>query len=399
MLLKSAQYLVTQDDGRRVLQGADVRIDGAHIAEVGPGLAAREGETVIDCSRRIVMPGLINAHCHLGMTGLRGVADDQQLHAWLSEIFARERAFTDADILAGSRLGLRESLRTGTTTVLDMYYRVRLCAQAAQEAGVRLVAAETFLEGHPLSAREISIPDDAACVRFIFGPHAPYSVDEALLRRIRKEASARSSMIHIHVAETRAERAECLRKHGALPIEYLDRIGFLGPDVMIAHANWLTKRELDIIAARGVKVVHCPQSNMKLAGGSAMPLREMHERGITVCLGTDSAASNNSLDMFREMHACALLHKHHYWDSTAAGAQQVLDMATVNAAAALGIAAGSIAPGRLADIVTLDLDDPNLQPIDAARVVSHLVYAANGLNVSESIINGVLLLHAKQFVR
>jgi 5-methylthioadenosine/S-adenosylhomocysteine deaminase len=185
-----------------------------------------------------------------------------------------------------------------------------------------------------------------------------------------------------------------------LPVEYLDHIGFLGPDVLIAHAVWLTKRELDILAKRNVKVVHCPQSNMKLAGGGVMPLREMRERGITVALGTDSAASNNSLDMFREMHTCALLHKHHYWDPTAAAAQDVLDMATVQGAKVLGNdRIGSIEEGKLADVITLDATELNLQPLKKERIISHLVYAANGCNVAEVIVDGKLLLKDRKFVR
>ncbi|MBR9700487.1 amidohydrolase [Candidatus Woesearchaeota archaeon] len=386
MLLKNCRYIVTQNGSREVLENKDILIEDNKIVKIGEDLG--EG---LDCSEKIVMPGLINAHTHLGMTSLRGVSDDKELAEWLEDIWAREAKLSEEDIKEGKRLGIKEALRTGTTTVVDMYFRMGSCAEVAEKEGIRYLGAVTFLEDHPLSPATVELPKDISSrVQFCYGPHAIYSTSEDMLKQIKNKSSGK--LIHIHVAETRKERADCKEKHGKLPVEYLESIGFLDENVTMAHCVWLTKGELDIIARKKAKVVHCPQSNMKLSGGGVMPLNEMQERGIVVALGTDSVASNNSLDMFREMHVAALLHKHHYWDPATASAQIVLDMATVNGAVFLGRDdIGSIEEGKLADIVTLNLNDENLQPHDKERIVSHLVYAANGMNVSDVIVDGKLI--------
>lgn len=405
MLLRNCRYLVTQNAARDILERVDVLVQDNRIKEIGKGLARRfPKEKMIDCTERIVMPGLINAHTHLGMSGMRGFSDDKELAAWLAEIIEGEHARTRKKILAEAVLGVRESLRMGTTCCCDMYSPGDVAAEAAEKLGIRLVNCPAFFTAHhALSASDIAkhLPAKRypSTISMGLGPHSIYGTDEGFLKAIRAFATKHKMLMHIHVAETRKERVECKGRTGLLPVEYLDSIGFLSPNVLIAHAVWLTKGELDILAARGVKVVHCPQSNMKLAGGGVMPLREMHERGIVVALGTDSTASNNSLDMFREMHTAALLHKHHYWDATVAPAQTVLDMATRDGARALGLAdLGSIEPGKLADIITLDATDINVQPLAKERIVSHLVYSASGLNVSEVIVNGKLLLRDKKFL-
>jgi 5-methylthioadenosine/S-adenosylhomocysteine deaminase len=273
-----------------------------------------------------------------------------------------------------------------------MYYPADAAITAAQELGIRLVNTPTFFNAHGTPTDDIgaSLPQcpNVATITQGLGPHSIYGCEEETLKAVRKHATENGLLIHIHVCETRQERVDCLAKTGLLPVHYLDSIGFLGPDVLIAHGVWITKGELDVLARHDVKVVHCPQSNMKLAGGGVLPLKEMQERNLTVCLGTDSTASNNSLDMFREMHVAALLHKHHYWDATIAPAQAVLDMATRNGASALRIDAGQIAIGKLADIITLDARAINLQPLAKERIVSHLVYAAHGGNVREVIVGG-----------
>ena len=327
------------------------------------------------------------------MSGMRGLSDDKELAEWLRDIISAEHNRTKQEILDEARLGVKETLRTGTTTCADMYSPSDVAVIAAEEQGLRLVEfAAYFTAHHELVASDIAqhLPKGSHLdtTTIGLGPHSIYGTDERFLRALREYATTHKLRIHIHVAETRKERVDCKKKTGKLPIEYLDHLGFLGPDVIIAHAVWLTKGELDIIAKRGVSVAHCPQSNMKLAGGGVMPLVEMQERGITVALGTDSTASNNSLDMFREMHIAALLHKHHYWDPTVANAQTVLDLATVNGAKALGLDCGAIEEGKLADIIMLDATAENLQPLDGSRVISHLVYAACGMHVREVIVNG-----------
>jgi 5-methylthioadenosine/S-adenosylhomocysteine deaminase len=333
------------------------------------------------------------------MAGMRGISDDQELHHWLEKIFAAEANLTPTDIERASEQGMRESLRFGTTTVADMYFAPAAVAKAAERTGVRAIIGSTFLKGHPLAAHDLALPHDQNRISFAFAPHAIYTTDEQLLKDIRAEATKTKRRILIHVCETRQERADWKAKHGMLPVEWLEKIGFLGPDVLAAHCAWITKHELDILAKHHVNVVHCPQSNMKLAGGGVMPLREMRERHITPALGTDGVASNNALDMFREMHVCALLHKHHYWDPTVTSAQMILDMATVDGATALNMPdIGSIEKGKIADLITLDLTDINLQPHSKETILSHAVYAAQGLNVQDVIVDGKVLLQNKQFI-
>lgn len=389
MLLKQCSYLVTQDAQRRILEDVDVLIEHGSIAKVGKGLEA-SGE-VIDCSGRIVMPGLINAHTHLAMGLLRGYSDDKELHDWLGDIWKKEEAMTDEEFYEGALAGCKESLRFGTTTVADMYHTIEPVARAAHEAGIRAWLFPdpciAFKEV-PLSIVEtLTKHYDGSLLTFGYGPHSIYTSDEAQLKELR--AAAKRKPVMIHLAETRKEQYECKQQRGELPAEYLSRIGFMNEATMLVHSVWLTKRELQLIADAGATVVHCPVSNMKLASGGVMPLKEMQERGITVGLGTDSVCSNNNLDMFEEMKVAALLHKQHYWDATVADAQTVLDMATVNGARCLGAAdhIGSIEEGKRADIITLD---PGIHctPLEKERVVSHLVYSANGNDVRDVIVDG-----------
>jgi len=379
-----------------VLENVDILIENSTIRAIGKNL---EGEPVIDCSARVVLPGLINCHTHLGMTTLRGVSDDKELKEWLTDVQEREAHFTDATIQEGNYLGIAEALRSGTTTIVDTFFREELAGNVAEELGIRFYGAPGILNNHPLADTSLTLPTSSGRITYCFGPHAIYTTDESTLKAVRKAATEQKALIMIHLSETRKERADCKRERGLLPVEYLESIGFLGRDVLLVHCTWLTKRELDMIKQHNAKVVHCPESNMKLAGGSCMPVQEMLERGITVALGTDGVVSNNNLDMFREMHVAALLHKHHYWDPTVTPAQQILDMATVNGAKALGRTdIGRIHPEMKADIITLDLNDLNLQPHDATRIVSHLIYAASGMNVAEVIIDGTLIIKEKVFV-
>lgn len=400
MLLKNCRYVVTQNAKREILRDVDILIKDNHIERIGKNL---KGTPVINCKDRIVMPGLINCHTHIGMSFMRGISDDKELGLWLNDIITAEHKASKKEIEQGACIGLREAIRTGTTTVCDHYWEHDASPKIAAKLGIRLYFFQDFFTAHhELDASQIPklLPDAKewpGTIKLGLAPHSIYGTTEKFLRHARTYASEHKLLLHTHVAETRKERVECKAKTGKLPIEYLESLGFLNGDVMVAHAVWLTKGELDTLAKRKASVVHCPQSNMKLAGGGVMPLREMQERGINVALGTDSTASNNSLDMFREMHTAALLHKHHYWDGAAADAQSVLDMATINGAKAIHMPdLGSIENGKLADIITLDATDENLQPVDEKRIVSHIVYAANGLNVSEVIVDGNIVVRNKQ---
>jgi 5-methylthioadenosine/S-adenosylhomocysteine deaminase len=239
-------------------------------------------------------------------------------------------------------------------------------------------------------------------ISFAFGPHSPYTCGKETLLWCRKEAEKEDVLINIHVAETRGEQARFEREKKSREVDYLDKIGFLSNRVLAAHSVWLTKSEVKLYGKRGVRVAHCPVSNMKLAGGSVAPLPEMWEAGVSTGLGTDGAASNNSLDMFETMKFCALAQKAHRWDPTVANAQKVLDMATIDGARAIGMEKeiGSIEKGKRADLVLVDLREPNMMPIHGKEtVVSDLVYSASGYNVDTTIADGRVLLKNRKYTK
>lgn len=403
MLLKNCRFVVTQNSNRAILENIDILVQENKIVAIEHNLDNKyPNEKIIDCSNRIVMPGLINSHMHLAMTELRGMSDDVELKDWLDVVIAAEKEMDDGDKYTSALSGMQESVRNGTTTMCDMYAADDMTIEVAKIFPVRLVKIQSYFSAFTKVTPEDIFYDITekvpANITIALGPHSIYGTDEELLKYISKVSVERNILVQMHLSETRPERAEFKTKHGCLPVEYLEKIGFLNKNVMLVHAVWLTKQELDILAKYEVSVVHCPQSNMKLAGGGVMPLSEMLDRKINVCLGTDSAVSNNALDMFREMHVCSLLHKHHYWNPKFGESQQMLDMATINAANAIGRTdLGSLESGKIADIITLDLADYNLKPFNKDNAISNLVHSANGMNVSEVIIDGKLVLNNKKF--
>lgn len=385
MLLKNCKFIITQNEKREVLENKDVMIEAGVIKKIGSKLNIKT-EKAIDCSEKIIMPGLINCHTHLGMSSLRGLADDMELDEWLNKhILPAEHKLKHKEIYEGAVQGIKESLRFGTTTVCEMYHPIEPVIKAIKEMKIRAVVTPTIGDKIKyLSLKEALSHKDSGLVKFGIAPHSVYACSGKLL----KKCAEYKGIKHIHLAETRKERVDLYNKTKMLPAEYLDKLGLLDERTVLAHCIWLTKGELRLIANKKAKVAHCPSSNMKLASGGVMPLMEMWEYGITVGLGTDSSVSNNSLDLFREMRTCALLHKQHRWDPKAANAQKVLDMATIDGAKVLGIEnLGRIQEGWKADVITLN-PDINLQPFKKERIVSHLVYSATGFNVQDVIVDG-----------
>jgi 5-methylthioadenosine/S-adenosylhomocysteine deaminase len=302
-------------------------------------------------------------------------------------------------------------IATGTTTFLDMYFFMDEVAKAVVAAGLRAYLAYgvmgeegSFLERKSKEntkqfikfLRELNNP----LVELAIGPHAPYSCSPELLMWSKEIAEKEHVVLHTHLAETRTEQARAHKDHGMREIEYLDKLGFLHPNLLAAHCVWLAKSEVSILAKRDVKVSHCPVSNMKLASGGVAPVPEMLEKGVTVSIGTDSSASNNSLDMFESMKICALVHRAHRWDATILPAQQVLDLATIQAAKALGISdrIGSIETGKQADLIIIDARIPNLAPLGEETVISNLVYSAKGHNVDTTIVDGKVIMKNREFL-
>lgn len=399
MILRNCLLVATQDKKRQVMQNVDVLLSGNKIKKIGKNIKVDTDTCVLDCKGKIVMPGLINAHTHLPMGLLRGLAEDKELHLWLKQVVARERKLSLTELKEGALLGCNESLRFGTTSVADMYEPIEATIDAAK-SGIRTFLFPAFptismRERGKDTVRSISLPKVKENMTIGLGPHSIYSCSEKTLIKINEYAKKHGLLKMIHLAETREEQYECKKKHGLLPLQYLDNISFLDERTILVHAVWLTKEELRLIAKRKSSVVHCPASNMKLASGGVMPFKEMMAARVNVALGTDSVVSNDNLDMFEEMKFAALLHKHHYWDARIADAQTVLDMATINGAKALHRRdLGVLEEGKIADIITLNIPD-YVGEVSAKNLARYLVYSASGSDVCDVIVDGKLVIEKK----
>jgi 5-methylthioadenosine/S-adenosylhomocysteine deaminase len=394
------------DSGRRVIGRGSVVIEDGKISAVGKDVKIRTEKT-INARGKVVLPGLINAHTHLSMTLLRGVADDMPLMEWLEKkIWPIEDNLTAGDCYSGALLGSLEMIKSGTTCFADQYFFMEDVARAVEVAGLRSVLSRGIIELDDPERRKKTIREGERLVKncqgmadgritTMFGPHAPYTCSSECLMQVKELARKYKVGIHTHIAENQEEVERIDKKYGKRPVEYLKGIDFLGPEVLAAHCVWLTKHEIGIIKERGVKPVHNPVSNMKTASGVA-PIPEMLEVGIPVALGTDGAASNNSLDMFTEMKFAALLNKVHKLDPTAVPAQAVLEMATIKGAIALGLQReiGSLEVGKKADIILVDLKKPHLAPLH--NVISHLIYSAVGSDVDTVIVDGEVLMQGRE---
>jgi 5-methylthioadenosine/S-adenosylhomocysteine deaminase len=401
--------VVTQNARREVLR-ADVLVNGTRIEQVAsPGEINGKIDEVVDASGCVVMPGLINCHSHVAMAVMRSVADDLRLDGFLERTFAIDSKRTNEDIAAGAALGCLEMARTGTTAFLDLYYAQDVIAKGVEHVGLRgylgwavLDQEFTTQKGDPVKncERFIMAHKGRPLIKPVVAPQGVYVCSDETLRRAKELARRETTFCHYHLSETRYEVYEFQKKTGKRPAEHLAETGFLSKGDVAAHGVWLTMNEVRMLAKAGVSVAHCPTSNMKLASGGFAPLPEMSANGVTVCLGTDGASSNNSLDMFLEMKFASLMHKANRWDATVVPAQKALDMATVDAAAALGAAKdlGSIEPGKKADIVVVDCATPGMTPTTAENAVANLVYASPSQAVRDTMVDGRFVLRDRAFV-
>lgn len=399
MLLKNCAYLVTQDPRRRILKGYSVKIEDDTITKVSRVMRATRGEEVIDCSDKVVMPGLINTHTHLGMHSLRGICDDEELFDWLNIVVKEEKKLKPKQVIENTRDGLRESIRFGTTSLYDSYKFADERLDLFTKMGMRGLISSTIRGKKDVKISEAFIKKTLGKKKGLIKPvvaaHSIFSVNEDILEDVIDLSEEYDILRRLHIGETRKERFMNLEKTGKLPIHYLDSIGFLGPLALLVHCIWITKGEVRLIGKTGTKVSHNPMSNMKLASGGVMPLIEMHEQNIAVGIGTDSVVSNNNLDMFEELKTVGLLHKFHRWDPRVLPAQRILDMATLDGARSLGLDVGSIEKGKKADIITIDLCR-HMLPV--RNVISNIVYSANGCDVNDTIINGKVRMRNKKLL-
>ena len=398
--------LVTMDGRPQVIPKASIRIDDSHITEVSSAQRAPRGAEVIEGEGMVALPGLVNAHTHAAMTLLRGVADDMPLLPWLKRrIWPVEMKLTGDDVYWGAMLASAEMLRGGVTTFNDMYHFFEATAQAVADSGIRanlsgvllgfLPDAPERLEKAIEFGRQWHRGADGRVVTML-GPHAPYTCPVPLLERVVAGACSLGIGLHVHLSETAQEVAESKQKHGLTPIELMDRLGMFNcRPVLAAHCVHLSDNDIAILKRRRVGVSHNPGSNMKLASGISPVPRLLREK-VTVGLGTDGAASNNNLDLLEEARLAALLHKAHTNDPTVVTASQALWMATRGGAQALGLGneIGKIAPGMRADIILVDLRQPHLWPPHS--LISHLVYAARAGDVHTVIVNGKVVVRARE---
>lgn len=402
-----AQVLPMTGEGDFFPDG-EVAIDGETILSVGERGSAPQNfvpDRTIDRPNDVVLPGLINAHTHAAMTLLRGYADDLPLMPWLQDkIWPFEAKLTKEDIYWGTALALCEMIRSGTTTMLDMYMEMDRVAEAVLQAGTRAVLSRGIVENPQDSDTPLRESEDLVKryhhaggdrIRVMFGPHAPYTNSGPYLQRIKRLADQNGVGLNIHIAETQDEVKTIRERHGKTPVQWLEELGLFGGHVVGAHCVHLTSEDMKILARYHVGVAHNPESNMKLNSGTA-PIPEMLKRGIAVGIGTDGASSNNNLDMIGEMRSAALQQKL-VADATALPAYQVLEMATVGGAKVLGWdRLGRIVPGYKSDLIMIDMDQPHFYP--RFSVPAHLVYAAHGSDVRNVMVNGELVMEERQIL-
>ncbi|MFV0388938.1 MAG: amidohydrolase family protein [Pyrinomonadaceae bacterium] len=412
-LIISGGTIVTMNKAMDVINNGSVAVGGNKIVAIGTekDIARRySARNVINANGKAVIPGLINTHTHIPMTLFRGIADDMDLQEWLTKyIFPAEAKNVDENLVRiGTRLGLAEMIRGGTTTYCDMYYFEGAIADESVKAGVRGVLGQTLIDfpapdyktfDVALSGTEkyIKAWDKDSLVTPAVAPHAPYTVSEEHLKQASALARKYDVPLVMHIAEAKTETEYTLEKKGMRPVEYVASIGFFTDKTVVAHAIHVNDKEIEILKNADVGVAHNPQSNMKLAAGVA-PITKMLASNLRLGLGTDSAASNNDLNMFEEMDTAAKLQKVFTGDPKAAPATDMLMMATIGGARVLHMEdkIGSIEAGKLADVVVVDLNGFNQIPM--YNIYSELVYATKASDVNTVVINGRVVMRARRLL-
>lgn len=396
LLLKNIELLDTPNGEANVIAVEDGKI--SYIGKDLPDSFA--ADEVIDGKGMLATAGMVNTHGHVSMTLLRSYADDMALMDWLeNKIWPIEAKMNAKDIYWGAMLGIAEMLKSGTTCFADMYCFMDDVARAVAETGIRANLSRGLIGLAPdkddkLAENTQLVKDwqgyDNGRIRVTYGPHAPYTCPVEYLQKVIEAAQANNAEIQMHLCETKGEVENCIKEHGVTPIKLMDQLGMFEQGTIAAHCVYLTEDDMDIMAAKNVRVAHNPQSNLKLASGIA-PVASMLEKGICVGLGTDGASSNNNLDMLEECRAAAMLHKTTTLNPLAVPAAQAWDMATVNGAKVLGFdELGTLSVGQQADIVLWNMHKPYWYP--RHNKLSLLVYAANSSDADTVIVNGKVVL-------
>lgn len=377
---------------------SDILISDDKIAAIGEcgSFEFPQDAEVVECSGKTAVPGFINMHTHAGMAMMRGVGEDISFHAWLDRIWEVEKNLSEEYVYHATKVACLEMVKTGTTTFNDQYWFMPMAYKAAIELGIRPSLSYVILDRND---PEESERQKVQCQQmyewavkwgnealFMISIHAIYSVREEMIVWAADFARSHGLKIHVHVSETRKEVEDCLAQHGMSPVEYLDKLGILGPDVIAAHTLWLSDKDVEILGRRGVTCVHNVNSNLKLASGYKFMYNELRDAGANICLGTDGCASSNNLDMLETMKTAAMIQKAWRNDPSAMPLDELMAMTTSNAAKALGIDAGRIEVGALADILLVDTDSYHF--LSPGSFEANLVYSAHSDSIDSVICGG-----------
>ncbi len=411
-MLVTNGVVVTMNKEMEIIENGAVYIKDDSIVQIGPKNTFSDiiAEETIDARGGIIMPGLINTHTHASMTLFRGLADDMPLMDWLNDhIFPAESKLTEDMVYKGAMLACAEMILSGTTCFCDMYLFEDKVAEAAFDSGMRAVTGEVLYDfpspcygdltnGFNYVSNMMEKWKNNSRITIAVEPHSTYLCAPELLKKAAAAARKNKNPIVIHLAETEEETALIKEKYGTTPVKFLADLGILGPDLIACHCIHITEEDIQLLKKFDVKIAHCPESNMKLGSGIA-PVPELIKRGICVSLGTDGCASNNDLDLFLEMDTTAKLHKIFTMNPEAINAETALKMATINGAVTLGLnkITGSLEVGKKADIIVIDTSKPHMVPM--YNPYSHLVYSANGSDVSATIIDGNLVMKDRKILK
>ena len=408
LLLSHADILTLRDGAWHTLRDAYLGIRDDTICYLSETAPAEPYDQVRSMRGKLLIPGLINCHCHSPMVFLRGVGSDLNLQDWLfHHIFPTEAKWTDKGIRAASELAILELLASGVTSFSDMYYRNVRTIEAVCEAGMKANLCRST-QGRPDLPYEkntdcqegLALFDEfhgcnGGKIRIDLCIHAEYTNTPETIEAYSAACLERGAGMHLHLSETRHEQLECIRKYGMTPAALFEKLGTFRNPTTAAHCVWLTQEDMDILLAHGVSPVHCPSSNMKIGSGFA-PIPAMLERGLHVTIGTDGAASNNNLNMLEEMHLVSIIHNGYTGDPTVVKPGEVLKMATVNGARLQGRPdTGELQVGKKADVVAIDFDKPHLIP--ALDYPAMLCYAVQGSDVCMTMVDGKILYENGEF--
>ena len=379
---------------------SDVLIEDGRIAKValsGESFDIPSGTEVVDCSGKALMPGLVNMHTHAGMSLMRGVGEDIPFHEWLDRIWVLEKGLDEEYVYHATKVACLEMIKTGTTTFNDQYWYMPMAYKAASEMGIRAALSYVVCDRNDPEESErqkdqcVQMYEESKAwsgmITFMISIHAIYSVSEPMILWAVEFARERGLKLHIHLSETEKEVQDCMEEHGGMsPVEYLDSLGVLGPDVIAAHTLWLSDKEVEILGKRGVTCVHNVNSNLKLASGYRFRYNELRDAGANVCLGTDGCASSNNLDMLETMKTSAMIQKAWRNDPSAMPIDELISMVTSNAAKALGLNCGRIEEGAAADLIIVDTESYHF--MSPGSFEANLIYSAHSDCIASVICDG-----------